>query len=65
MHSTAVPPALCVDSISAVEAFHISDSHMVTSHADGPLEMSGRRVGGKGECTLEVTGPTRNDREEA
>ena len=47
MHSTAVLPALCVDSISAVEAFHISDSHIVPSHADGPLEMSGRRVVGK------------------
>ena len=42
-----VAPSLhCVNGVPAVEALHISDGHIVTLHADGPLKKSGR--GGRG-----------------
>ena len=38
----------CVDGVPAIEALHISDGHIVTLHADGPLEKSGRVMGEEG-----------------
>ena len=60
---TALPSCQhCVDGIPTDEVLYVSDSHIVTSHADDPLEkrVRGReeeRVwGGGGRGTLEVTG---------
>ena len=44
---TALPSCQhSVDGIPAIKVLNISDRHIVTSHADSPLEKSGRGRGG-------------------
>ena len=38
VHAQHCRPASCVDGILAVEVLYVSDGHIVTSHADNPLE---------------------------
>ena len=43
-----------VDGIPAVEAFHISDSHIVISHANGPLGEEGGEGGRRRDIRRKV-----------
>ena len=56
LHSGYVVPSCqhSVDGVPTVEALHVSDSHIVVSHANGPLEEEGGEGGRRRDIRRKV-----------